>query len=351
MSERFAAEREGVDTAGAPDASERGSVDTAGAPDASDAFDAAESTAEDAADAAPVHRGSPGKRAVPRPRARLVSSPSAARATAPVALLDSSSPDLLSAPRELDPAHGASALDAAEPFECSTAREVHYALWPVLAPLRGTGLLLVSLSLTTPREDTVLEDGACFAADVGARPGEGAILARDIGPLHGRGHFHGPALTCDPAELCERWCRRTGASSQHVRHTPITGWPDAAHTTFGNLGTVLAYAFKPWPLGHGRRSLDADVFASGVLLAPWRAARAAIDAPPMLDADRPSEASRKRRKCGQCGRVFLLGKPGGRRPQAIWCSTRCRRASWEDRHQRHPFEGSKPSGGTPNDAP
>jgi len=43
---------------------------------------------------------------------------------------------------------------------------------------------------------------------------------------------------------------------------------------------VIGYTFKPWPAQHGVRSLDDDVFASGVLAPFWEAFRPSDGATP-----------------------------------------------------------------------
>lgn len=326
-----------------PDVSERECVGEGDDSDASDAFQAGEDDAKRHAAEAPRGRRTPTKKGDPRMRERAAARPSEERAEGRGALLDSISPSLPSDPQDHDPHAGE---DSREPFECAIAHEVQHTTWPVLAAARGTPLSLVRLSLSTPREDTVLADGARFVADVGQRFGEGVLLARDLGPAHGRAHFYGPALAHDPAALCERWCALTGASPRNAQRIEITGWSTEGYTAFGNLGSVLGYTFKPWPEGFGRRSLTRDVFASGVFSAPWAAARAILEGSPDLDPDRPGKASANGRKCQRCGRPM----PARKRAHAQWCSKQCKGAAYEDRHPGRKFGPPRTPGGSPDDS-
>jgi hypothetical protein len=181
---------------------------------------------------------------------------------------------------------------------------------------------------------------------VGQRFGEGVLLVRDIGPAHGRAHFYGPALTRDPAALCERWCALTGASPENAQRRGITGWRAEGYTAFGNVGSVLGYTFKPWPREYGRRSLPGDVLAAGVMAAPWMAARAILlGSPPSLTKE-PGKASGKRRKCQRCGAVFQVH----RRSHSKWCSNTCKSRNWEERHPGRHRSGPTTPGSPPEDA-
>ncbi len=308
-----------------------GRVGRAHEPDSSDAFDALDRSGwRDGPGSVDTH-GSLSKPALPDTQAPHPGGCRNEPGAGGTGLLDSCLPGVFSVVHDR---HASNEVDGpigyVEPFECAVAREAQYALWPVLAPLRGSRIQLVSLSLSTPREERVREDGARLAAEVDTRPGEGVILSLDVGPRHGRLHFYALCLARDPAELCARWRSLTGASPQHTTRKPITGWQAGAHTTFGNLGTVLGYAFKPWPSGFGRRLLDRDVFASGVLGAPWRAAMAALDLSPRPDPHLPAKASEGRRVCPHCGGALRPGK----RSHATWCSNACKSAAWERAHPR-----------------
>lgn len=326
-----------------PDVSERECVGEGDDSDASDAFQAGEDDAKrHAAESQRGHR-TPTKKGDSRMRERAAARPSEERAEGRAALLDRLSPSLPGDPLAQDPHAGE---EPAEPFECAFAGIVHRALWPIVEAARHTELVLIRLSFSTPREETLLADGARFVAEVGQRPGEGVLLARDVGPVHGRGHFYGPALIRDPARLCERWRDLTGASAKQTERIIPTGWPDNVPVAYGHFGIVLAYTFKPWPDGFGRRSFTRDVLAAGVMTAPWAAARAILEGSPDLDPDRPGKASANGRKCQRCGRPM----PARKRAHAQWCSKQCKGAAYEDRHPGRKLGPPRTPGGSPDDS-
>lgn len=312
-----------------PDGSESECVGQGPFSDASDAFGPSGSCEEVEHDDTPARFGSPLKQGSREDTAEPYRGYPAAVSGGRSALLDTSSPPGSIHLHEQDPRDEEGSLQGdAEPFECAIAREVHYTLWPLLAAHQASDLMLVSLSLTTTRMESLLDDGALFVSEIGARPGEGVLLARDLGPAHGRGHFYGPALTSDAAQLCARWCTLTGAVRLHARMTPVTGWPGDASAMFKQVAGVLTYTFKPWPEGFGRRSLSRDVLASGVFAAPWKAAHLALTRGLVSASSGPEKASGKRRTCPRCGADFLPRK----RSHAHWCSKSCRQAAWEQKH-------------------
>lgn len=304
-----------------PDGSERESVGTAGEPDGSDAFPASGRSAMRTSTGALDSAGSPEKQGASCSRTLRVQRSLSVRAPAGAALLDSPSPG--------DPKTG---LDA---FERRVPCEVFRALWVMLDVHRGTGLNLVSLSLTSPNGEGVSQVARDFAGDIAHEHGAGVLLALDHGARRSHVHFHGVGLTREAHALRDRWSELAGAESHLTHATPITGWPAYTAEPFErrlapNLSRVLWYAFKPWPGERGRRSLARDVFASGPFVAPWQAACAALEGSPALDVDRPGKASEKRRTCQRCGARFAPEK----RAHAKWCSKSCGSANWERAHPR-----------------
>ncbi len=262
------------------------------------------------------------------------------RAEGRAALLDRFSPSLPGDPQDPRPGE-----EPPEPYEYATVCEVQHALWPLLATVRHTGIALVRLSLTSPNEGTILADGASFAAEIGARSGEGAFLVRDLGPAHGRNHFYGFTLSHDEEHPRKRWCAITQAYGRLVKSNVATGWWGEPAEAYRNVEGMLRYAFKAWPAEYGRRSVAGDVLASGVISAPWMVARAILlGSPPSLTAD-PRKASAKRWLCQRCGRDM----PAEKHAHSKWCSNRCKSGNWEDRHPGRHRGGPTTPGNPPED--
>lgn len=241
-----------------PDASERECVGWPDASDASDAFRAGEDDAKRHAAEAPRGGRTPKKKGDSRMRVCAVARASEERAEGRAALLDRFSPSLPGDPQDPRPGE-----EPPEPYEYATVCEVQHALWPLLATVRHTGIALVRLSLTSPNEGTILADGASFAAEIGARSGEGAFLVRDLGPAHGRNHFYGFTLSHDEEHPRKRWCAITQAYGRLVKSNVATGWWGEPAEAYRNVEGMLRYAFKAWPAEYGRRSVAGDVLASG----------------------------------------------------------------------------------------
>lgn len=322
------------------DASERESVGWPGVSDASDAFEAGEDDAKRHAAEAPRGGRTPTKKGNSRVRGRAVARGSEERAEGRAALLDRFSPSLPSDPQDPHPGE-----EPPEPYEYATVCEAQHALWPLLASVRHTGIALVRLCLTSPNEDTILADGASFAAEIGARLGEGAFLVRDVGPAHGRNHFYGFTLSHEAEHPRKRWCAITGAPERLVKSRVATGWWGRPAEAYRNVEGMLRYAFKAWPAEYGRRSVARDVFASGVISPSWMAARAILlGSPPYLTAE-PGKASEKGRKCQRCGADMPARKPA----HAVWCSKKCKSGNWEDRHPGRHRGGPTTPGNPPEE--
>jgi hypothetical protein len=153
-------------------------------------------------------------------------------------------------------------------------------LWPVLRACRGSTLALVSLSLTGPPGQDVRGPLQALASLIDTQPDEGAVFVLDRRPRDGAEHWYALALVHDPVAVVERWCSLTGASDEAQKITPVTGWPEHlrgdSYRLRRNVANVIGYALDPWPVQHGRRDLDSDVIACGVLAAPWRAVLSAL---------------------------------------------------------------------------
>lgn len=328
------------------DASAPRSVTSADAGDASDAFDTPGDLSRGAdANALDAH-GSPGNQAAARPRAPRTKPTTAARGRALAPLLDSS----LSLD-SLTPAERTAALRGAlDAFDRRVPCEVFHAFWYTLDAYRGSTLDLVSLTLTSPDGEGIAEAADRFALDVGQDDGAGALLVLDRGERPGHEHYHGLALTPDVAPLRDLWSELAGAEARLTRATPVTGWPlgaeDRERSFARNLAGVLWYAFEPWPVRYGRRSLARDVYASGVFSAPWRAALAALESPAVLGAAGLVKASGKRRKretCLWCGAPMAPRK----RSHADYHADACRKAASAARLAGRAAEGRGPLDGAP----
>lgn len=330
-----------------PDASGRESVELTQASDASDAFDADGDLAAGAEDGALHDHGSPGKRAAARAGAPHTRPTAAERSRPPVALLDSPlPPDSLTSAERTAALHGTlDALDRRVPCE------VFRAVWCTLDGYRGSTLDLVSLSLTSPGGDALAESANRFALDVAHDDGAGVLLSLDTGKREGHVHFHGLALTPDRSALRDLWRELTGAKPDLTRAKPVTGWTpvdtEGRERSFSrNLAGVLWYAFDPLPEQHGRRSLARDVYASGVFVAPWRAALTALESDPVRGAAGLVKASGKRRKrdaCLWCGAPMRPGK----RSHADYHADACRKAASAARRAGLAAEDRGPREGAP----
>lgn len=107
----------------------------------------------------------------------------------------------------------------------------------------------------------------------------------------------------------------------------MNGWDSRVARSYGHplprqVATVIWYALKPWPLHCGRRSLETDVLATGVLLAPWLTARAAAYAAPVV-AINPLASHRT---CEVCGKSLA-----GKRSDARYCGVTHRKTACERR--------------------
>lgn len=309
----------------APHASEVRSIGEGDLSDASDAFDACRSGEASPKEVSSDEARSAGKRAVRITRSDRAKQARTGRRGAGAPLLDSSSPSA----RSLAPQRADEAADDAErrlPFE------VFRAVWPALDTLRGTSLDLVSVTLTSPLGEEVREAAERFALDVAHDDGAGVLLAGEHGRRAEHRHFHGLVLTKDRPSLRDLWRELAGARADLSRATTITGWPlatkDREKVFARNLNGVIWYAFEPWHPSRGVRSLDRDVVASGAFVAPWRAARAALEAGPLAGGEGAEKASGSRRTCQRCGREL----PPRKRAHTRWCSAGCRSAAYEQRN-------------------
>ena len=312
-----------------PDASTEPSSPDASILDASDAFvgssepfpEDAKSDPEDAGEGGKTSRSSASEK--PPRRSRRAAS------GRPRGLLDSSSP-LASTVSCQSPS---SSRDSPEHAAERLAKwEVLHHLWSLLDVLRGTDIRLHGFSLTSPIEATIHAHATEFARLAESGSVEGALVVRDVGPRHDRRHYYALVLTRDAATLHRRWCETTGADPRRVtakpagdgRKLPSDEVDEIIYSR--NVTGVVFYAFHPLSDGTAR-SLDRDVLASGPFAPVWEAARRAVTArltgKGAAHPEDAGEASLMRRQCPRCHAPFRLRK----RPQAKWCSDRCRKAA------------------------
>lgn len=240
--------------------------------------------------------------------------PAVSRASGRAPLLDSSSSLLRASspsiirPRRAAPDSGA--IERRVPFE------VFRAAWPALDPLRGTGVHAVSLTLTSPDAGGIADAARRFTIAAAGDGRLGVLIVREQETPDEQPHYHGLGLTLDPQALRHRWIAITGARANAAVAEPLSGWPldcRKPHTAAPNLAGVVWYAFKSWPVRAGHYSLEADVVASGVLAAPWWAARAALEGRDGSDLEGRGDASPRRRTCHWCGESL---PPKARRDKA-----------------------------------
>lgn len=223
---------------------------------------------------------------------------------------------------------------------------------PALDAARPAGLRLASLSLTSPDEDAIDEAVEDFAHAMVDHSLGGALLARDLGREHGRAHYHGLALAHSLDAIRDHWAEFVGPRANEPKVEPVDPWRgfcrEPYERRFGeHVLRVVQYAFKPWPVGYGRRSLDRDVVASGAFVGPLRAVRAAVARGYPFTLDSPVEPSPTCRLCLWCGRPL----PAGARSDKLR-HDRCRkRASKAKRREVQEAEGRKPSERPPDDTP
>ena len=241
--------------------------------DACDTFDPSDFEREDAAASGRDNAAKQGdSRAAQRGKKRSVTR----RAEAERPLLDSS----LS---EHTPGHATEqrATDDAEALDRCLRWFVLACIAPALEAARPASLRLAWITLTARDVDTIDEAAQSFANGIVDHKRGGVLLVRDRGEKHGHAHYHALALLQSTDRIGDCWAEFAGTDANPPTVKIVEPWRDFCRKPYEkvfslNLFRMVEYATEPWPAQYGRRSVEDDIFPSGVFVGSVRAVRAMV---------------------------------------------------------------------------